>query len=402
MRLLVLSSFYPPHHLGGYELAAESAVEGLRARGHDIQVLTSVFRTADGEREPEPPSVARDLHLYWRDGAWDRPASLEASATAAREDLDAFDRAVERARPDAVWAWHLAALSKSLLARAGERGLPVVLALHDLWPLYDRVDPWLRWLRGVRKPAGLAAARREGLPTAPPDLRTLAGASYNSLWTRGELFGGGRTPDGPVIHPPVDPERFAPGPPVPTPIRRFLHLGRVEPRKGPMVAVRALAHARAGGLADATLTLAGPSEGGHAEEVLALAVKLGIPEAVSYLGPVDRAAVPDLYRSHDAVIHSATWEEPFGLVPVEAMATGRPVIASPTGGALETVEDGTNALAFPKGDAGACAAAMVRLAADPSLAEALVREGFATAARFGPNAITPAHEAHLREVLGRD
>lgn len=397
MRLLVVSSFYPPHHLGGYELACAASVEGLRARGHEVEVLTTTFRTASGATRPEPAGVARELELYWEDGAWRRPG-FTGAVESTLADLAALDRAVRRSRPDAIWAWQLAAVSKSLLVTAARAGLPAVLVLHDLWPLYDRADPWLRWSRGPRRPFGLLAGRRHGLPTRGPDLRRVAGASYNSGWTRDQLAAAGITPEGPVIPPAVDPARFAPGAP-PSRARRFLHVGRVEPRKGPAVAVRALAEGRAAGLEDATLTLAGPSEAGHAQEVLALAARLGVAEAVRYLGEVDPEAVPELYRSHDAVIHSATWEEPFGLVIVEAMACGRPVIASPTGGALDLVADGVNALAFAKGDAAACARRMRELADDPALIERLVAEGRRTAERFTVTSMVEAHEAHLRQAL---
>jgi glycosyltransferase involved in cell wall biosynthesis len=396
MRLLVLSAFYPPHHLGGYELACEAAVEGLRGRGHDVEVLTTTFRTAAGQGEPERDGVARELELYWSDGAWRRP-NLSGTIEATHRDVAAFQRAVARSRPDAVWVWHLAGVSKSLLVRAEELGVPVMLALHDLWPLYDTVDPWLRWVAGAAGVVGRSVARREGLPRVAPTLRGMAGASYNSAWTRDQLAGAGRTPDGPVIPPPVDP-RFTPNPPPPE-IRGFLHLGRIEPRKGPMVAVEALARAHAAGLRDATLTLAGASERGHIDEVLSRARALGVGEAVTYAGFVRREDVPELYRDHDAVVHSAVWEEPFGLTLVEAMASGRPVIASPTGGTLGIVAEGENALTFPKGDAAACARRMVELANDPALAARLVAAGGETASRYGDDAVVDAHERHLTETL---
>src|SRR5437870_5404347 len=55
MKILVISNLYPPHYVGGYELHCEQITEGLRARGHEIQVLTSDY-VAD-ESRPDRPYV---------------------------------------------------------------------------------------------------------------------------------------------------------------------------------------------------------------------------------------------------------------------------------------------------------------------------------------------------------
>src|SRR5881397_383296 len=180
MRVLVLSSLYPPHHLGGYEVACESMVHGLRARGHEVRVLAGEYRNPD---IPEEDDVDRDLRLFWEAGEWRRPGLIGAVG-ATRHDLRAFDRIVTDLRPDVVWAWQMTALSKSLLSRCDEIGVPLVLAVHELWPLYDLgPDPWLRWVRGPRAPLGVGLGAMLRLPTDPPDLRRTA-ASFNSEWTR--------------------------------------------------------------------------------------------------------------------------------------------------------------------------------------------------------------------------
>ncbi|MFN2544474.1 MAG: glycosyltransferase family 4 protein [Actinomycetota bacterium] len=396
MRVLVLTSFYPPHHLGGYEVACESAVRGLRERGHEVRVLTSSFRNPGVSGGDD---AVRELHLFWEAGEWRRPG-LVGAVGATRQDLGVLERAVAEHRPDLVWCWQMSALSKSLLSRCAAIGVPIALAVHDLWPLYDlRPDPWLRWVRGWRAPVGWLLSGIARLPRDPPDLRRAA-ASYNSAWTRERVVRAGITAEGPVIPPGVDLERFAPTPPAPGPVRRFLHVGRIEPRKGPTVAVEALAHLGDAGIADATLTLVGPSERGHAREVEAAARRLGLGGRVVVEGAIRREDMPAAYARHDAVIHSATWEEPFGLTIVEAMACGRPVIVSPTGGAKEIVTE-SNALTFPPGDAEACAKRMWQLASDPALASRLAEEGLRTAARYSEREVNGADEEHLRSVVER-
>ena len=68
MRILTVGNMYPPHHLGGYELIWHSAVEHLRAAGHQVTVLTTDFRRARaGPGIAEDPAAHRDLRWYWHD-----------------------------------------------------------------------------------------------------------------------------------------------------------------------------------------------------------------------------------------------------------------------------------------------------------------------------------------------
>ncbi len=231
MRILVLSAWYPPHHLGGYELAAESAVRGLRERGHELRVLTSRFQTANGHGKPD--EARRELNLFWEDGRWRRPG-LRGAIRAAREDLYAFDREVDAFEPDLLWVWHMAGVSKVLLSEAYARRLPYVLSFLDVWPIYDLPpDPWLRWCRGPRAPLGRTIGMARGLPTRSPALaEDAADASYCSAWLQRVLAGHGHAPEGRVIYPGIDPARFSAAPPSGRPVRRFLQVGAGQAAQG--------------------------------------------------------------------------------------------------------------------------------------------------------------------------
>jgi glycosyltransferase involved in cell wall biosynthesis len=76
-----------------------------------------------------------------------------------------------------------------------------------------------------------------------------------------------------------------------------------------------------------------------------------------------------------------TWDEPWGLVPIEAMAHGVPVVATGRGGSAEYLRDGDNALLHPPGDVAALARALRRLADEPELRERLRAGGAETAPR---------------------
>ena len=70
MRILIVSNLYPPHHIGGYELGCRDVVEGLKARGHEVKVLTSTYgvgkRKCDGDvHRWLETDLLRKIHGRW-------------------------------------------------------------------------------------------------------------------------------------------------------------------------------------------------------------------------------------------------------------------------------------------------------------------------------------------------
>jgi glycosyltransferase involved in cell wall biosynthesis len=110
----------------------------------------------------------------------------------------------------------------------------------------------------------------------------------------------------------------------------------------------------------------------------ALAAELGVADRVRF-GVVDRAGLVERYRAADALVFPSEWEEPFGLVPLEAMGVGRPVVSTARGGSAEYLAHGANALVIPPSDPDALAAAVQRLAADDELRHRLRQGGLRTA-----------------------
>jgi D-inositol-3-phosphate glycosyltransferase len=153
--------------------------------------------------------------------------------------------------------------------------------------------------------------------------------------------------------------------------RRIVGLGRLVPRKGFATVIEALPQ-----LPDTELVLAGGSGGPEPERerLLALAAAFGVEQRVRMLPQVARAEVPALLRSADVVV-AVPWYEPFGIVPLEAMACGRPVVASAVGGMLDTVVPGRTGLLVAPHDPAALAEALRHLLERPALRERLGRQG---------------------------
>ncbi|SEF20980.1 Glycosyltransferase involved in cell wall bisynthesis [Amycolatopsis pretoriensis] len=170
----------------------------------------------------------------------------------------------------------------------------------------------------------------------------------------------------------VDLGRFSPDGPIAR--RRERHrlvaVGRLVPRKGFDIAITALAQ-----LPDTELVIAGGPERGRlsqdpeANRLRELAGRLGVGDRVRWPGQVSRDDMPALLRSADAVV-CTPWYEPFGIVPLEAMACGVPVVAAAVGGLTDTVVDGVTGLLVRPHQPKELASRVRRLLDDPALCHA--------------------------------
>jgi glycosyltransferase involved in cell wall biosynthesis len=179
----------------------------------------------------------------------------------------------------------------------------------------------------------------------------------------------------------VDVAQFTPGPALHAPggPPRLLVVGRLVERKGVDDVIRAMPR-----LPGVELVVAGgpPAEGlpvdPEAVRLQRTAEESGVQERVRLLGQISRAEMPALMRSADVVV-AVPWYEPFGIVPLEAMACGRPVVASAVGGLTDTVVDGVTGLLVPPRDPRRLASVVRDLLASPRLRTRLGRAGLARA-----------------------
>jgi glycosyltransferase involved in cell wall biosynthesis len=141
----------------------------------------------------------------------------------------------------------------------------------------------------------------------------------------------------------------------------------------------------------------------EAGRLRALAEEFGVGDRLRLVGAVPRPAVPDLIRAVDVVV-AVPWYEPFGIVPLEAMACGRPVVAAAVGGLLDTVVPGVTGLLVPARDPASLASALTSLVDDPALRARLGRQAAERArSRYAWPRIAAAHArtyAALRRARG--
>ena len=382
VRILTVGNMYPPEHLGGYELMWRSAVAHQRARGHEVRVLTTDWRgpAADGTL-PEDADVHRELRWYWHDHRFPRMGP-RARLRLERHNATVLDAHLERFRPDVVAWWAMGGMSLSLIERARRAGRPAAAVVVDDWLVYGpKVDAWWRLLH---RPARRLEDACEWVFCSQVVRRRAEEAGF-------------RPAAASVIYPGIDLDLFSEPPGGRPPWRwQLLYCGRIDPRKGIDLAIEALVSLPL----EATLRVVGGGDERELARLERLATDRGVRDRVAFERH-RRDALPAIYASADAVVFPVRWIEPFGLVPLEAMACGAPVVATGRGGSGEYLRDGENCVLFDP-DAGppALADAIRRVAHDAELRSRLHEGGLATAVRFPERAFNDGVLEALHSARG--
>jgi glycosyltransferase involved in cell wall biosynthesis len=172
--------------------------------------------------------------------------------------------------------------------------------------------------------------------------------------------------------------------------RRVVFGGRVVAPKGVRVLIRAARDV------DAEFVICGT--GWRLDSMRSLARRHGVEQRFHFRGWLDAAALAQELAEASVVVVPSVWPEPFGLVGIEALASGRPVVASATGGIGDWLDDGVTGLAVRPGDAAGLARALEELLADPERQRTMGEAGRKmVAARFSP----ANHVAGLGHAYGR-
>ena len=125
-----------------------------------------------------------------------------------------------------------------------------------------------------------------------------------------------------------------------------------------------------------------------------------LPQGVIALGRIPHAAVMEAWRRCTIALAPSVWAEPFGIVALEAMVAGKPLVASNTGGLADTVVDGETGLLVPPGDADALAAGIRQLLLDSQLRVGLGQAAAQRAAEYRASSVAQSVERAYAGVLG--
>jgi glycosyltransferase involved in cell wall biosynthesis len=369
VRVCLVSQEYPPGHVGGIGTQSRVKALGLAARGHDVTVLTS----GDGS---EPALLLRDdggvavyelcspgdhfavyrTETFWLGYSWAVLGALrELERASPFEVIDFPDYAAEGFayqldRPDEDPAAVVVHLHGSLSMFAEQIGWP-----EPQDPLY-RVGTFMED-RSIESADMLIAASRS--------IAELAASRYAIPLERIEVVEGA-----------VDTEHFCPSP------RgsrsdgglTLLFVGDVEASKGVQAVLDAFL-ALAEGHPGLSLVIAGAAAQGTIAAMSAQARAAGAAERVSFRGFVEHDELPQLYRSADLFAAPSDYEGGLGMVYLEAMACGLPVIALAAGGAAEAVEHGVTGILLERGGVEETRAAIEQLVTDAPMRASMGEAG---------------------------
>jgi len=379
MKILVVSSYFPPHFIGGAEIIAHRQAMALAARGHEVRVFAG-----DSSRQVPGYPILQDefgglpvTRVALRTADFAPDANNLAHPTVDRH----FERLIRQWRPDVIHAHHLVGLSLGIIRIAREQGVRVVLTLHDHWGFcinstritsqgtlcadsrqchgcqanfqYDRLRLPLLLRQGYMR-WQLQAVDRFISPS-----RYLADAYVENGLPAERMQ---------VIANGIELERFAAITPTPLGQRlRVLFIGYMGPHKGVPVLLDALAQLPAERL---HVDFVGD---GHARTHYQTQLAQRAPGvSVRFWGRLPNEGIAERLAEAQLLVLPSTCPENQPVTITEAMASGLPVVASRIGGIPELVEEGVTGRLAIAGDADSLAACLGHYLAHP---EALAAHG---------------------------
>ena len=377
MKILILSNYFPPHFIGGYELGCFDVVQGLKARGHEVAVLTSNHGIAGQDKSDQVYRLLEtDLALKIAGSSKDLFKLYKKESTNQR----AFKRVCDEFSPDVLYVWNAKHISISLALKAQERGIAVCYFVSDYWlnqwesdALYalNLHSPQRAHRRLIRK-AVVGSLNLTGL--LPRGSLNLSHVQFASGHLKQQALAANRpVSNSDVIHWGVDVNQFQQNGNHDHPAR-LLYVGQLTELKGVHTAVEALKIiVEQPSQRSTMLTIVGGPD--YESRVHRLVYSLGLEKNVQFTGLIPRGKLPSVYQAHDILLFPSIWEEPFSLTLLEAMASSLAVVGTTTGGSSEILRDEVNALIFPKEDPEACAEQVLRLLKSTELRKNLGDQG---------------------------
>ncbi|MEZ4622851.1 MAG: glycosyltransferase family 4 protein [Caldilineaceae bacterium] len=416
MNILVISNYYPPHHIGGYGMLCLEVVNGLRERGHCVQVLAGMH----GVSEPTVEGHVHRLLTLESDLYYYRPQSAVTYPRVKRNNLSTLRQMVKREQPDTIFIWGMWSLTKEI-AKLAEQLLPgrVVYYLANPWPIDPNLHcsywdtpaksplrqlakqlmriPARLWLAAEWKPFGLqyehvlccSAALRdqmlaanvplqqmpvvyEGIDLAPYVAQRERRASIQKQFTHAMhgLRNGYHRQETTAATAVLEPKQ---GP------LQMLFVGTLAEHKGVHTTIEALGLLTLEERQQVHLTILGSGHPHYEERLRQLAATAQVQDAVTFHAPIPRAELPDFLGNHDVLLLPSIWEEPLARIMQEGLASGLVVVGAATGGTAEIIRHNENGLLFPASDATQLATQIRRLVASQDLQHRLAEQGQQTA-----------------------
>ena len=413
MRILAISNLYPPFHGGGYGVLCHRLCDCLSQAGHDVTILTSETKGENSHPGGHLVSLPVRRELAMIEGL----NSIFMLWEIMRNKRSVL-RSIRELNPDLVFCFGIDGVGYQVYHTAVESGVPSVTVAGDTWlgqawRDLPRFDPWHALINYRNSKGCVRLAKRliknlGGMLGLYTGIRPLAAhpvyAISNFLIDDLKSTGMSWTPLCHLIkYPLLPPFVSEDGTPVGldgsvSPRLRVLFVSRMEPLKGPDVAIKGVALAVRRG-ADVQLTLAGIGAKDMESNLRMLAFELGIGERVKWVDAPNQEALVALYRSNDVFVFPSLIVEGLGIVCLEAMACGLPVLATRQGGQLDLVKEGETGLTFASGDFNSLGNILASLSNNADQRRKLSCGAIAMAQTYGSGTVRKKLESWVKAVI---
>ncbi|BAJ01524.1 glycosyltransferase family 4 protein [Shewanella violacea] len=363
LNILIITNFYPPYHIGGYELACRDTVEYLLNKGHQIKVLTGNRGENTHNSEHNKSYVHRELgYIDYDNPTYRQQRQVETA------NYQICQQYINQLSPDLIYLWNQQYISLAPSLASQHSGIAKLYEVGDFWPaayirpgfinaLKRKLKSWLPGLIGGQFDFGPCIACSHWFGKAIQeqlDARDVQ-VIHNGTKLNSEL--------GAEL---ISPKK---------PLTSFLFCGRLCQIKGIEQCLQAffllLAKMPNRHL---SLTCIGPIDPEYKQFMIQEIHRLHLNKQVQILAPTDD--MHSVYQQHHVLLMPTLMPEPFGLVIIEAMANGLAVIASDRYGPAEIINQQKLGILINPYDPQAIANAMAQLIEDPARYDEITQAGY--------------------------
>jgi len=383
MKVLFISSFYPPFASGGWDQLTDEIRARLEQRGHRTRVATGL----PGLPHQKEPDIDRVFSHEARMDHYD-PFALTNYRSRLRQNIRACHSAVSGFQPDIVFVHNMWNLTRAV-PWVAEQLCPnrVVYYMADHWPW--SLDPHAGYWKDPATSPLRNSAKRALAPFVMSWLGQLSRrfrldfgrvlCVSRAIRDEMEIRAGILADRLHVVHNGIDLEAFS-RPAEAAGLRagklRVLVAGSLVEHKGVDTAIEAMHVLRQSGrLQDTELRIAGSGHPGYERKLRGMTREFGLEGVIHFLGQVERTAMPELLRQADVFVLPSKWDEPLARSIQEAMAMGLVVIGTATGGTPELLVDNETGFLFQPGAASELADRIAGIRRNPALCQAVVSRG---------------------------
>jgi len=376
MRILVITNYYSPVELGGWEQLTCNVVAELINRNHEVQVLTSNYLKEQIKKSE--PDVNRALYLESYDPQKYHPNYTLIHRLQEKENIQTLTKLEESFKPDIIYINGMWNLPHSLAKRAEELTPGrVVYYIASYWPTEQDAHtaywstPANKSWREVPKNF-LASVVKKTLINSTPrshldfELVLCVSAYVQDYVVEQVGVPKERTR---VVHNGIELDLFRANQLRPHDGNlKLLYAGRLSPDKGVHTILESLGMLRKENPnLPIQLSIYGSATSDYQSRLEGLITEHKLGGVVHFKGVVPREEMPAVFAEHEVLLFPSIWSEPLARIIQEAMACGLVVIGTSTGGTREILQDGVNGLIFTAGDARMLANKILQITSDEEL-----------------------------------